>query len=111
MIDDILYLDVNTVRNGLWIPRREDHYTDETFLFVDYDEEGREVSRKDRLVSDLWMSGQTWYYKEPLSAIVTVNSDGKITIEGKKSAWYADVDPKDVLQGVSDEITSGEYSI
>lgn len=111
MIEDILFIDVNTVRNGLWIPKSEVHYTDETFLFADYDKEGREISKKDRLVSDLWMSAQTWYYSEPLSAIVTVTSDGKITVDGKKSTWYAGVDPSSVRQGVSDEITSAEYVV
>ena len=38
-------------------------------------------------LSELMMGAQTLFFAEPLSAIVTVTSDGKITVKGSKTEW------------------------
>ena len=51
------------------------------------------------------MSGNTWYFKEPLSAIVTVSVDGNIKIEGMKTEWVYGVIPQGVANFVTPEIS------
>ena len=96
--DDVVYFDVNTVRNGVWLPSVDKHYTDETFKYTDYDENGEKLETRDRLVSELWMSPQTWYFTDPVSATITVREDGKVTIDGMETSWINDVvPPKDCM--------------
>ena len=96
--DDVVYFDVNTVRNGVWLPSVDKHYTNETFSYTDYDDKGNEIETRDCLISDLWMSPQTWYFTDPLSATITVREDGQITIEGMETSWINNVvPPKDCM--------------
>ena len=104
--DGMVYFDVNTVRNGVWLPTVEKHYDKETFIYTDYDENGNKLESRERLVSELWMSPQTWYFTNPLSAVVTVREDGKITIEGSETSWYADVIPPEDCAFPNDPIIS-----
>ena len=91
--DNVVYFDVNTVRNGLWIPRVIKHYENETFTYTDYDADGNALETKERLVNELWMSPQTWYFTDALSSTITVREDGKITIEGMETSWFENVIP------------------
>ena len=41
------------------------------------------------------MSSQTWFFKDPLSAIVTVSEDGTFEISGTETIWdYGVLPPK-----------------
>lgn len=94
ILDDVFYFDVNTVRNGLWRLCDAPHYTDEhTFKYIKYDSEGNIESEETAPLSALWQSKNTWYFKEPLSAVVTVSADGKISVEGAKTEWLYGVEP------------------
>ncbi len=92
--DGILYWDVNTTINGEWIPARVPHYTEgQTFVYAEYDENGVETKRYARNLTELWMSPNTWYFRDPLSAVVTVTEDGHIRVEGCETEWMYGVLP------------------
>lgn len=110
VIDGVVYLDVNTTRNGVWIPKDDPHYDNETFIYTDYDENGNKTGEFERPLTDLWMSPKTWYYDAPLSAIITIREDGKITIDGASVGWYANVVPVDQPHSMDPNITSAEYA-
>ncbi len=109
VLDNVVHWDTNTVRNGLWMPIREPHYTNETFLYTDYDEQGNETRAWERPLTDLWMHCQTWFYADPLCAIVTLREDGYIKVDGAQSSWYADVVPTTDKYPLDPSITSKEY--
>ncbi len=108
VLDNVLYLDMNTTRNIWWQMPRDEHYTDEhTYRFTEY-ENGKEVKTYDRSYTKDYMHMHTWYSKDPLSAIVTVSEDGEITVDGIESEFvfgilppetkHSDCEPK-VLSG------------
>lgn len=109
MIDGVVHFDVNTTRNGLWLPETKEHYTDQTYTFADYDENGKETARYERPISEAWMSKQTWFFDRPLSAVVTVDKNGSINIEGESASWYCGVEP-DEKYGIAPKISDGEYT-
>lgn len=111
--DNILYFDVNTVRNGWWQGNTFQHYTPEhTFEFISYDESGNPVEIiHDRPISELWQASQTWFFEEPLSATVTISSTGKITVEGVSTKWIYDVTPDNVPNYVVPKISSEQVEI
>ncbi|MBQ9112878.1 MAG: metallophosphoesterase [Clostridia bacterium] len=110
LIDGVVHFDVNTVRNGLWLPEGEEHYGDMTYAFVDYDCDGKETARYDRPLSDAWMSKQTWFFDRPLSATVTVEKNAGITVKGSETSWYGGVEPE-ARYGVRPRISDGIYLI
>lgn len=93
IVDDILYFDVNTVRNGSISENNKGIYGDDlTFTQVRYDDNGEPIStntayRVNQLKGN---DKQTMYYTDPLSTIVTVSSSGLIQIEGMYSTWLGD---------------------
>lgn len=93
--DGVVYFDVNTVRNNLWVVNDKafDHYGDKTYFFTDYDAEGKETAGYDRPINEMRMAKNTWFNSSPLSAIVTVWENGKIEIEGSESAWLYGIAP------------------
>ena len=107
LVDDVVYLDVHTVRNGLWQPNGVDHYEGMTFPYVNYDSDGHEIARYDRPISELSMARQTWFFDEPLSAVVTVSTNGEVKIEGANSHWYGDVIPS--IDWTAPHMSNGYY--
>lgn len=105
-IEDVLYFDVNAVINGSWVPKKEQHYTDEhTFELENYDAEGNCLGAETVPLSRLWQSVNTHYFQDPLSAVVTITDEGKITVTGSKTKWCYDVAPIDPLPGIMPEIS------
>ena len=92
--DGVAYFDVNAAINGDWWPMQEHHYTEEdTFDFEDYDAEGKLVSTEKMRLKDLKQGLNTWFFETPLSAVITVEDNGKITIEGSEARWAYDIAP------------------
>ena len=107
-VDDIVFLNVNSSINGAWLPNPQKHYFDEhTYGCTEYDDEGNPISTKERPLSDAWMSNNSWYFKDPLSAIITIEENGKIIIDGMKTEWLYGIEPDSKKR--SPEITSIEY--
>ena len=105
--ENVLYFDVNAAINGSWVPKKEQHYTDDhTFLLESYDCEGNYVNGETVPLSKLWQSANTHYFEEPLSAVVTIDDDGSIRVEGSRTHWRYDVAPVDPLPGIMPWISS-----
>ena len=106
--DDVVYFDVASVINGLWLPEPLEHYTEaHTFSQTEYDDDGNVVAVREVPMSAAWMSGNTWYYDRPLSATITVTEDGDVSIEGGKVGWIHDIVPEGY--GVKPEILDYEF--
>ena len=111
--DGILWLDVNTARNTLWVRNEKafDHYGDKTYLFTDYDADGNETERRERPICEMRMAKNTWFNSSPLSAMVTVCENGAVEVEGSESSWLWGVAPDPSLYGagVEPRISGGSY--
>lgn len=111
MKDGVLFFDVNAAINGSWVPKKEQHYTDaHTFELESYDAEGNCQETRTVPLSKLWQSANTHYFREPLSAIVTIGDDGTIEVEGSKTDWRYDVVPEDPLPGIMPWISDGRFA-
>lgn len=99
IIDNVLYVDFNTVRNGRWRLEDEHHYPDElTYQLENYDSQGNPTDVQNVPLNSLSQAINTWFFRDPLSAIVTV--DGKtITVEGSKTAWIHGIEPPNPPDG------------
>lgn len=110
LFEDVVYLDINTVRNGLWLPEKKAHYQGVTFPYVEYDSEGKKTASYQRPVGDLVMGDNTWFFDEPLSAVILVSDDGEIIIEGSESHWYGEVFPDEqYTKWATPFISDGHY--
>ena len=99
---DVAYFDVNTARVGCWWHQDEHHYLPEhTFSFTDYDKDGNEISSEEMSYCDLSQGINSWFFKDPLWAIVTVTEEGHITIKGRKTEWsYGIIPDRENVPGV-----------
>ena len=114
VIDNILFFDVNTTYNGDWQGgQKEHHYADGmTYEFVDYDQNGQPTATRQRNLMELGQAKNTWFFTDPLSAIVTIDSLGHIVIDGSKTTWRYNVIPSnDGKNGCEPFITSGSYNV
>lgn len=111
----VVYFDVNVVRSGAWMEKKDFHYLDgQGFEFVDYDADGNEISREYMDYNALRQGTNTWFFDAPLSANVTFEGN-KLTIEGSSCKWAFDVAPDCDLfpdcfaSGVNTKISSHTY--
>ncbi len=114
IIDNILFFDVNTTYNGDWQGgQKEHHYADGmTYEFIDYDQDGKPTTTRQRNLTELGQAKNTWFFTDPLSAIVTIDSLGHIVIDGSKTTWRYNVIPSnDGKNGCEPFITSGTYDV
>ena len=107
VIDDIAYWDVNVVQNGGWRPHDTYHYADDmTYAFQDYDNEGKPSGSVQELpINSMKQAKNTWFFRDPLSAIVSVTEDGIIQIEGAKTSWVYDIEPDWTESGMIPQIS------
>lgn len=112
VIEGVLHLDLNTVRNGSWISGGPAHYTTETYEYVAHDANGNQTSTSTKLLKDLTQGKNTWFFNDPISAIIHVSSAGNITVEGQETSWLGGiVPPNEGVDGVTPRITSASYRI
>jgi hypothetical protein len=111
--DGVLYVDVNTVRNGSWMSGQETyHYGNNRIDIVNYDANGNAIGTTNMLVDDLRQAKNTWFFNDPMSAIVTVSTSGRVEIQGMETTWYAGViPPNNGENGVETKILSGVYDL
>ena len=53
------------------------------------------------------MSGNSWYFEDPLSAIITIDENGNVTIDGMETNWLYGIDPNDNRR--KNKITSAKF--
>lgn len=110
--ENVLYFDVNAAINGSWVPKKEQHYGKEhTFTLSSYDEAGNYQKSQTVPLTSLWQSVNTHYFEKPLSAVVTITDDGKITVTGSQTKWCYDVEPVDPLPGIMPWISDGDFEV
>ncbi|MEE0946146.1 MAG: metallophosphoesterase [Acutalibacteraceae bacterium] len=114
MLDGMVYFDVNTLACGFWWVDKEPHYSDEhTFDDYIYDEKGNAVSKITTKLTDIVFGDQTWYFSEPLSAIVEIDDDLNVKVEGMECDWIFGIAPTDTkgVSGVGPYISTKEFSL
>ena len=110
-LDGVFYLDMNSVRNCYWCPSDTYHYSsDTTFRYEKYDDDGNLIEVTDKSINALSQSRHTWFSTEPLSAVVTVNELGEVSIDGIESSWLCGLAPDTTLSGCEPIVTSGTFS-
>ncbi|MBQ8332212.1 MAG: metallophosphoesterase [Clostridia bacterium] len=108
--DGVAYFDVNTVHNGFWSPRKEFHYADShTFAFTAY-ENGVPEETSDRPLNTLTQAKNTWFFTDPLSAVVTLGENSG-NIDGAVTSWMHGIEPDTEADGVKREITSRAWIV
>ena len=111
--NNIVFFDVNTVRNGDWRPAKSHHYTpDQKFDFTEYDDNGTAVKKYMRSLTELTQGMNTYFFSSPLSANVSISKNGDIKIEGTRSEWIYGVVPEASLteKSIIPEISDFEHS-
>ena len=103
--EGVAYFDVNAAINGDWWHMKEHHYTEaHTFDFEDYDADGNCISTEKMPLKDLRQGLNTWFFESALSAVVTVEEDGKISVKGSDARWVYDIAPTRGGDGVKNRI-------
>ncbi len=112
IIDNVLYMDVNTVRNGRWLGgQTTHHYTEETFKYEDYDANGNLLGIYDKNLNSLGQAMNTWFFQDAMSANVTIYSTGRIVVEGMTTDWYDGLEPTSLADGKQPSITGGTFYV
>ncbi len=92
--DNIVFLDINVVNNGYWMAEGYPHYDDtHTFEYLDYDREGNLLGTKTLPINTLPNAPRTWFFDEPLSAIITVTERGMVTVKGSETHYLYGIEP------------------
>ena len=96
VVEDVLYLDITTVRNSVWKSTSEAHYSDEhTFTYDYYDENGIWTGSEEKKLNSLSMGKNTWFANDPVHSTVKITARGKVELTGMKSTFMYDVVPSD----------------
>ena len=134
MSEGVLWMDVNTVHNGQWLSKAsimaeykltEDeyknywHYDSKTMKFnvERYDNDGNflgyETVDMDQQYKStgLKQGKQTWYFEQPLSAIVSISASGRIKVKGMETNWLHGVAPTKFGNGTETRISSGSFYV
>ena len=107
--DNIYYLNINSVFNGVWRVADGQHYVDgQVFDFTKYNAVGDPIETYRRNIFELWQAKNTYFYEEPLSAIVKITRNGLIEIDGSETTWRYNVVPELSIQDMrrNPQITS-----
>lgn len=97
--DDVFYFDIPAALNGVWRLNRDHHYQNgQTFSFTAYNEAGVQTQSFTRNITELSMAKHTYFFQDPLSAVVTVSKAGHIQIEGTKTAYRYSIVPEEARQ-------------
>lgn len=115
-VDGVLYFDMNT-SNGAYVPdgtpKTPNYDESATYEYVEYDGQGNATATITKRINDLASIGKNemYYYDGPLSAIVSVSSNGRIIIEGDQADWYLDVVPANITDAEKPNVNSGIFNV
>ena len=108
--DGVFHLVCNTTRNGLWQDGGTKHYDAEhTFKFEEYDKNGNLLSTYDKSLGDLSQGKNTYFFTDPLSAVIRINENGLIEIDGSESTWAYNIVPLGASNIIAPRISSGKF--
>ena len=83
-----------------------------TYSFQNYDADGNPAGAPQALpLNTLKQAKNTWFFRDPLSAIVTVTEDGTIHIEGSRTSWVYDMEPDWTASGMIPIIEDHEIKL
>ena len=112
VVEDVLYLDINTVRNTYWKDGSAAHYnSSHTISIDDYDENGNYRSSTTKSITTLGQASNTWFCADPLSCNVNITQRGSVTKEGIESSWMYDVVPTSLPNGKHPGTSSGTWTL
>lgn len=108
--EGVVYFDMNTTRNCWWQLEKDPHYSDGQGRYIEeFDDHGNVIGQKWQNYNELWMSPNTWFSKDALSAVVTVTDSGDITVEGTESEWAYGIVPENVWDASEPRVSSVEF--
>ncbi|MBO5218581.1 MAG: metallophosphoesterase [Clostridia bacterium] len=111
-VDHVLYYDVNAVISGAWRWNEAHHYAPgHTYRFTDYDAAGNPLGSRERPLIEIGEAITSWFYNDPLSAMVTVSDDGRIRVRGAKTSWMHGILPHVDYDGCMPEIPDLELTL
>lgn len=113
VVDDVLYLDINTVRNSWWQGgTTENHYdSTHTFSYDTYDDDGNYVSSSTKSLTELSQHRNTWFANDPVHCTVRITQTGTVELSGMTSSWMYEVVPEKAPDYAQPEITSGSWTL
>lgn len=112
VIDNIAYFDVNTAKNGYWSQQHTHHYTSlHTYEFQDYSQGKPNGDPQTLPLTSLSQGKNTWFFKDPLSAVVTVYMDGEIHVDGCSTEWLYGIAPPVSRTEVAPKIISSKIKL
>ncbi|MBE6669052.1 MAG: hypothetical protein E7601_02480 [Ruminococcaceae bacterium] len=99
-IGKTVYFDVNSVRNGYWYSQSTHHYSNtHTYKYYNYVDGVVSGDPVTIPLTTLSQAKNTWFFTEPLSAVVTVSEDGTVKVEGAVTRWMYDILPDSKKDG------------
>ena len=105
--EDIPYFNVNASVNGCWLEEDNFHYSDNhTYVYDHYNENGTLLYSENKPLNSLTQGKNTWFFNSPLSAIVTINDDFSININGSTTTWMHDIAPTKLYSGCKPQISN-----
>lgn len=110
--NNVAYYGVNVATLGDWITDPDAPYPypeDATFEYSEFDEEGNFIKKYPKPYNTL--KRKCLYYTNPLSAIIAVDEDGNINIEGMDGDWLYGVKPKNIKDGTKPFIPNRKAKI
>lgn len=106
---NIPYFNVNATINGCWLEEKEYHYSDEhRFVYDCFDEAGEYLYSEEMPINSLIQGKNTWFFNEPLYAIVDIDDDYNIRVKGSKTSWMYGLEPSRVYENCRPKITGFE---
>lgn len=109
MWKDIPYFNVNAAINGCWLEQNDYHYSDEQKYFYDhFDESGKYIRSEEKPLNSLIQAKNTWFFDEPLYAVVAVDDRHNVKVKGSKTTWMHGLVPSRPYTNCRPEITGFE---
>lgn len=105
----IPYFNVNATINGCWLEENDYHYSDGHIFVYDYfGEAGEYLYSEEASLNSLIQAKNTWFFDDPLYAVVEIDDECNVRVTGSKTAWMYGVEPSRLYENCRPEITGFE---
>ena len=110
VVDNVIYLEINTTLNGFWKVKDSYHYQDNhVFLYENYDENGSLVCTEEKKINSLVEGKNTYFFDTPLSADIIIYDNGNVSVKGVEGKWLYDISPNSEDPNCTPKISSREF--